>query len=72
MSMRSTSTTGPTPTAARTSLRNGVADRIEPMLGDVRRIAGRHYGFILANINRNILTADMPAYAAALEPAAIW
>ena len=46
---------------------NGVADRIEPMLGDVRRIAGRHYGFILANINRNILTADMPAYAAALD-----
>lgn len=46
---------------------NGVADRIEPMLGDVRRIAGRHYGFILANINRNILLADMPAYAAALD-----
>ena len=46
---------------------NGVADRIEPMLGDVRRIAGQHYGFILANINRNILTADMPAYAAALD-----
>ena len=37
------------------------------MLGDVRRIAGRHYGFILANINRNILLADMPAYAAALD-----
>ena len=46
---------------------NGVADRIEPMLGDVRRIAGRHYGFILANINRNILTMDMPAYAEALD-----
>ena len=46
---------------------NGVADRIEPMLGDVRRIAGRHYGFILANINRNILLADMSAYAAALD-----
>ena len=46
---------------------NGVADRITPMLGDVRRIAGRHYDFILANINRNILTADMPAYAAALD-----
>lgn len=46
---------------------NGVADRVTPMQGDVRRIAGRHYGFILANINRNILTADMPAYAAALE-----
>jgi len=46
---------------------NGVADRIEPMLGDVSRIAGRRYDFILANINRNILTADMPAYAAALN-----
>ena len=45
---------------------NGVADRIEPMLGDVRRIAGRHYGFILANINRNILLADMDAYTATL------
>lgn len=45
---------------------NGVADRICPMLGDVRRIAGRSYDFILANINRNILLADMPAYAATL------
>ncbi len=47
---------------------NGVADRITPMLGDVRRIAGRRYDFILANINRNILVADMPAYAATLRP----
>ena len=46
---------------------NGVSDRITPMLGDVRRIAGRHYDFILANINRNILLADMPSYAAALN-----
>lgn len=46
---------------------NGVADRVTPMLGDVHCIAGRHYGFILANINRNILMADMPAYAAALD-----
>ena len=45
---------------------NGVADRIEPMLGDVTRIAGRRYDFILANINRNILLRDMPAYAAGL------
>lgn len=45
---------------------NGVADRIEPLLGDVRRIAGRSYDFILANINRNILTADMASYAATL------
>lgn len=47
---------------------NGVADRVTPMLGDVRRIAGRRYDFILANINRNILVADMAAYAAALLP----
>ena len=47
---------------------NGVADRVEPMLGDVGRIAGRCYDFILANINRNVLVADMPAYAAALVP----
>ena len=46
---------------------NGVADRITPLLGDVRRIAGRRYGFILANINRNILLADMSCYAATLE-----
>lgn len=47
---------------------NGVADRVTPMLGDVRRIVGRRYDFILANINRNILVADMAAYAAALLP----
>ena len=47
---------------------NGTADRIEPILGDVRRIAGRRYDFILANINRNILLHDMAAYAAALLP----
>lgn len=46
---------------------NGVGNRIAPILGDVRAIAGRRYDFILANINRNILTADMGAYAAALE-----
>ena len=47
---------------------NGVQDRITPMLGDVSRIAGHAYDFIVANINRNILTADMAAYAAALRP----
>lgn len=47
---------------------NGVGERITPLLGDVRRIAGRHYDFILANINRNILLADMSSYAAALTP----
>ncbi|WP_348715578.1 50S ribosomal protein L11 methyltransferase [uncultured Alistipes sp.] len=49
-------------------VRNGVEGRIFPLLGDVRRIAGRTYDFIAANINRNILTGDMTAYAAALRP----
>ncbi len=47
---------------------NGVGSLVEPLLGDVARIAGRTYDFILANINRNILLRDMPAYAAALVP----
>ncbi len=46
---------------------NGVADRITPILGDASVIVGRHYDFILANINRNILLADMPRYTAALH-----
>ena len=46
---------------------NGVADRITPMLGDCSLIEGRHYDFIAANINRNILLADMPRYAATLS-----
>lgn len=45
---------------------NGVADRITPILGDASVIEGRHYDFILANINRNILLADMPRYEATL------
>ncbi len=45
---------------------NGVADRITPILGDASAIEGRTYDFILANINRNILLADMPRYVAAL------
>lgn len=47
---------------------NGVTEQITPMLGDVRCIAGRKYDFVLANINRNTLKADMPAYAEALLP----
>lgn len=47
---------------------NGVGARIEPLLGDARLLAGRRFDFILANINRNILMADMPAYAATLAP----
>ncbi len=46
---------------------NGVEDRVIPILGDVNAISDRRYDFILANINRNILLADMERYAAALE-----
>lgn len=49
---------------------NGVEGLITPMLGDVRRIAGRSYDFIAANINRNILTADMANYEAAMREGA--
>mgnify|MGYP002671995427 FL=1 len=45
----------------------GMADRIRPLLGDRRAIEGKRYDFILANINRNVLLADMDAYAAALH-----
>ncbi len=45
---------------------NGATDRISPILGDVHAIAGRRYDFILANINRNILLGDLPAYASTL------
>ncbi len=46
---------------------NGVADRITPLLGDFSRVEGRSYDFILANINRNILVANMASFSAALR-----
>ncbi len=46
---------------------NGVGKQVTPLLGDCATIAGRRYDFVLANINRNILLAQLPAYAAALD-----
>jgi len=46
---------------------NGVAERVTPIRGDVSAIAGRSYDFILANINRNILLADMADYVRSLR-----
>ncbi len=47
--------------------RNGV--RVTPLLGDASSLtADKHFDLILANINRNILLRDMPAYAAVLNP----
>ena len=43
---------------------NGLEDRITPRQGDASLLAGRRYDFVLANINRNILLADMDAYTA--------
>lgn len=45
---------------------NGFADRITTQQGDASLLAGRHYDFVQANINRNILLADMAAYVGTL------
>ena len=47
---------------------NGVTHLITPILGDARVLEGKHYDFILANINRNILLADMDNYLRCLAP----
>ena len=46
---------------------NGVADRVRPMQGDASLLGTDRYDFVLANINRNILLADMGRYAGALR-----
>ena len=45
---------------------NGVEGVVHPVLGDAAAIRGKRYDTVLANINRNILLADMPAYVATL------
>ncbi len=47
-------------------VQNGVESSITPLLGDASLIEGRRYDFVLANINRNILLADMHRYVATL------
>ena len=46
---------------------NGVAEKVESVCGDAKAISGREFDLILANINRNILLADMGAYVATLS-----
>lgn len=47
--------------------RNGV--QVNALLGDASSLTvDKHFDLILANINRNILLRDMPAYAAVLNP----
>lgn len=50
--------------------RNGCED-MEVILGDASALKDRHFDVIIANINRNILVNDMPAYAAALNPGGV-
>ena len=46
---------------------NEVQTVVCPILGDVKAIGGKVYDYILANINRNILMADMSRYAESLR-----
>ena len=46
---------------------NGASGKITPIIGDAAAIEGKTYDFILANINRNILLADMSAYVKTLK-----
>jgi ribosomal protein L11 methyltransferase len=46
---------------------NNFAD-IEVLLGDASLLEGKKYDIILANINRNILLNDIPAYRESLNP----
>ena len=47
--------------------RNGVS--VTPLLGDASLLtADKHFDIILANINRNILLRDLPAYTGVLNP----
>jgi len=45
---------------------NGVEGTVTPILGDATAVRGKKYDTVVANINRNILLADMAAYSAAL------
>lgn len=46
---------------------NDVDDKIESICGDASAIEGEKFDIVLANINRNVLLADMKAYAATLS-----
>lgn len=43
------------------------ADKTQVILGGAEQLRGRHYDTIIANINRNILLADIPTYADCLS-----
>jgi ribosomal protein L11 methyltransferase len=45
--------------------------QIRMMEGDITSTAGLRFDIILANINRNVLLTDMPAYAALIPPGGV-
>ena len=45
---------------------NGVEGQVTPYIGDASLLKDKTYDFILANINRNILLADMDSYVKSL------
>ena len=47
---------------------NGLTEKMEVLLGTVEVIKGRTFDTILANINRNIILADLDSYVEALLP----
>lgn len=46
---------------------NGVTDIVESVCSDASAIEGKKFDMILANINRNVLLADMAAYTSTLS-----
>lgn len=46
---------------------SGVAEQIEVRCGSMDAVKGEKFDFLVANINRNILTAMMPSFEAALD-----
>jgi ribosomal protein L11 methyltransferase len=46
---------------------NNVCKQVNVILGNVEQIKGKSYDLILANINRNIIVADMKQYAQSLK-----
>lgn len=45
---------------------NNVGAKVDSVCGDARAIEGKSFDIVLANINRNVLLADMRAYSATL------
>jgi len=50
------------------NIANNSCRHIEALLGNAESISGKSFDIILANINRNILLADMASYAETLKP----